>query len=245
MPVLIYAGLFIAVILSGLAFYILPKNNKLFLKLLLSFSGSYLFALCLLHLIPEIYSGPKGHSIGFYILVGFFIQLLLEFFSHGLEHGHAHHTHKAIPVTMIFSLCIHAFLEAMPLAYGLDHNHSPHVHHSSFVNSMLFGIILHNIPITIVLVGMLHEAGISRGRLFFILVLFASMAPLGALFSYLIGNNFIENLSQYFDKILAIVVGIFLHISTTILFETTENHRFNLYKFLSILAGAGIAWVTL
>jgi len=37
------------------------------------------------------------------------------------------------------------------------------------------------------------------------------------------------------------VIGIFLHVSTTILFEAEENHRYNLQKFLTILVGLGVA----
>lgn len=36
---------------------------------------------------------------------------------------------------------------------------------------------------------------------------------------------------------MAIVIGIFLHISTTILFESGSDHRFNLYKIVAILTG--------
>jgi hypothetical protein len=43
---------------------------------------------------------------------------------------------------------------------------------------------------------------------------------------------------------MAVVIGIFLHISTTILFESYEEHRYNLYKLLTILAGAGLAMLT-
>ena len=42
--------------------------------------------------------------------------------------------------------------------------------------------------------------------------------------------------------ILAIVVGIFLHLSTTIIFETSENHKVNLIKLLSILSGFALAF---
>ena len=40
---------------------------------------------------------------------------------------------------------------------------------------------------------------------------------------------------------LALVVGMFLHISTTIIFETNENHRFNLAKLTAILLGVGLS----
>jgi hypothetical protein len=40
---------------------------------------------------------------------------------------------------------------------------------------------------------------------------------------------------------MAVVIGIFLHISTTILFESSENHRFNLQKFVVIILGTLMA----
>jgi hypothetical protein len=44
---------------------------------------------------------------------------------------------------------------------------------------------------------------------------------------------------------MALVVGIFLHISTTILFETEENHKFNMVKFIAIIIGASIPLIHL
>jgi hypothetical protein len=41
--------------------------------------------------------------------------------------------------------------------------------------------------------------------------------------------------------ILAIVVGMFLHISTTIIFETSENHRVNLIKLGAVISGLVLA----
>ena len=72
----------------------------------------------MLHLIPELYISAKG-NIGIYILIGFFLQILLEFFSQGIEHGHVHlhksHEHH-FPIAIMLSLCVHSFLEGMPLA---------------------------------------------------------------------------------------------------------------------------------
>jgi formate/nitrite transporter FocA (FNT family) len=51
-----------------------------------------------------------------------------------------------------------------------------------------------------------------------------------------------ENLGIDEHVILAVVVGIFLHISTTIIFETSENHKFNLLKLVSILVGCAFAF---
>ena len=40
----------------------------------------------------------------------------------------------------------------------------------------------------------------------------------------------------------AVVIGIFLHISTTILFEAGEGHKFNLSKLTAICIGVLIAY---
>ena len=57
-----------------------------------------------------------------------------------------------------------------------------------------------------------------------------------------IRSSIAKNLGIDEHVILAIVVGIFLHISTTIIFETSENHKFNLLKLVSILVGCSFAF---
>lgn len=230
-----YILLFLSVIVSGLSVLYINIGGKN-LKLILSFSGAFLFAISVLHLIPEIYSTATA-NIGVFILIGFFAQILLEFFSEGIEHGHIHvhkggHAHDAFPYAMMAGLSIHSFLEGMPLANGLTPSHQ----------SLLTGIILHNIPIAMALMTMLLQSNISRRNAVLWLIVFALITPLGSYTSYAIGQNLIGNFSVYFDRIMAVVIGIFLHISTTILFESTENHRFNLIKFIVILLGAALAF---
>jgi zinc and cadmium transporter len=233
-----YLLLFLSVIASGLSVLFINISSTS-LKLFLSFSGAFLFAISVLHLIPEIYQSGTP-NIGIFILAGFFAQILLEFFSEGIEHGHIHihkHDHKenAFPYAMMLGLSIHSFLEGMPLADITTHAHG----------SLLTGIVLHNIPIAIALMTMLLQSHISKQKAVIWLFVFALVTPLGTVTSHAIGTNVIGNFSVYFDRIMAVVIGIFLHISTTILFESTENHRFNLLKFLVILLGAGIAIVSL
>lgn len=231
-----YIALFLSVIISGIAVLFVNISSKS-LKLVLSFSGAYLFAISVLHLIPEIYAS-SSEDIGLYILIGFFMQILFEFFTEGIEHGHIHiHHHQghkhAFPWAMMLGLSIHSFLEGMPLADPSNDSYQ----------SLLTGIVLHNIPIAIALMTMLIKSHIEKKVAVLSLVIFALVTPLGALTSHLIGANMIGNFSVYFDKIMAVVVGIFLHISTTILFESSENHRFNLIKFLIIILGAALAFI--
>ena len=126
------------------------------MKLLIAFSGAYLFAITVLHLIPEIYhTNTDGVYIGLFILIGFFLQIVLEHFSQGIEHGHVQ-LQKNVPVSMMIGLCIHAFLEGMPLGDHVHHHH----HHTH--DALLTGIALHKIPVSIVLFSMFIHSGMKK-----------------------------------------------------------------------------------
>jgi zinc transporter ZupT len=137
---------------------------------------------------------------------------------------------------MMIGLSIHAFLEGMPI---IDFTTS------SISQPLLIGIIIHNIPIAIALMTVLLSANISKYKAMFWLAIFALMSPLGSVFSYILNVNFVASLGQYYTAIMALVIGIFLHISTTILFESSDNHKFNIMKFVVIIAGAFIAYLTI
>ena len=226
--------LFGSVMISGGVYFFIQKPSQRFLKLLLSFSGAFLFAISVLHLMPEVYEN-SGPSIGIWIMLGFFLQIVLELFSEGIEHGHIHihkTNHHAFPFTMMLSLSLHSFLEGMPLSTV-----NTTLQQDSHSHSLLYGIILHHIPVAFALVSMLHASGISKRSTLVFLIIFASMAPLGAFSGILLHDSSIGNISIYYDKIMAIVIGIFLHISTTILFESGSDHRFNVYKLFAIVTG--------
>ena len=104
---------------------------------------------------------------------------------------------------------------------------------------LLAGIIIHNVPVSIVLLTMLLHNGVAKGKALVWMLVFALMSPLGAGLSDVAGD-----LSKYSHELMAVVIGIFLHISTTILFESSDEHRFNRLKMLAIAVGAGIAVLT-
>ena len=213
--------------------------NKL--KLLIAFSGAYLLSITALHLLPEVFTGDdRGAYFGAFILVGFFIQVMLEYLSGGIEHGHAHtHRSPGLPVGLMIGLCLHAFLEGMPLGGGDGHSHHGHSHHghshSHGLEPLLLGIVLHKYPVAMVFLAMLLNSGMAKAKAFGLLAVFAAMAPLGTLLSG------VEMVGHYNRESLAIVIGIFLHISTTILFESSEGHRFNAYKMMAIAAGLALS----
>lgn len=233
---MIISVLFFSAFFGGISVFFVKRDNTRLLKLILAFSGSYLFSITVIHLIPDVYA-YNNHNIGLFVLGGFLFQLLLEQFSEGIEHGHMHHhptfsehsNHGVYPFAVMVSLCLHAFLEGMPLSG----NHQ---------NPLLFGIALHHIPAAFALASLLMNSSLSKSKIIFNIIIFAAMTPLGHLFSKVVKESSVGDISQYYNYMMAVVIGIFLHISTTILFESsTEDHRFNLHKIIVVLLGVGIS----
>jgi len=235
MNIIIYIVLFITVIASGSLVFLIKRDDQKVLKLLLAFSGAFLIGISFLILVPEVFSKPAPLA-GLFVLIGFLIQLILELITEGAEHGHKHvhaEGEKAAPWLLLIGLCIHAFLEGMPLvsrfATGIQH-------------SLVLGIVIHNIPISLTLMGLFLHYGCRPAKAFVFLGIFALMTPLGSMIGLAIENNVVASLDIFFTYSMAVVIGIFLHVSTSILFETEEHHQYNIQKFLTVCLGILVAY---
>ena len=195
-------------------------NNSI--KLLLSFSGAFLLSVNIFEFLPEVYN-ESTNNIGIYIMAGLLVQILLEFGSKGAEHGHMHHQDQgSFPFLLFVSLCLHSIIEGFPIADNQD---------------LLYGVVIHKIPIAIIISAFLFNSKMSNIKSGIFLVLFGLMTPIGAfLKSQLL---FLQEYSTYVN---AFVVGVLLHVSTTILFESSKDHQFNASKFTVILLGIIIAY---
>lgn len=212
-------------IIIGVVIAVLTKKQKsIGTKLLLSFSGAFLLALTLFDLLPEVYEHLEAKQTGLFIMCGILLQIILEFFSKGAEHGHVHihKTDTQFPWLLFISLCIHSFLEGFPI-----HQH----------NDMVYGVLIHKIPIAALITAFLLQSSYTKLQMASFIIIFAAMTPLGTYVS----NN-VAFAADYVNVVNAIVIGIFLHISTTILFETGEGHKFNLSKLIAICLGVLIAY---
>lgn len=232
-----------------LPFALRKKANDTLLKTLLSFGGSFLFSVTILYLIPETFeSGDK--LVGVFVLCGFFFQIILEQFTGGVEHGHLHlHEHKnekLIKAQIFFSLSLHSFMEGIPL--GTDMFGNANTQHTFF-----FGIMLHELPAAFALSSILNHGKPLQLKSFVMALLYALMAPAGALLSHVLSMEDVAQAhehghhahSQGFNYLMAFIIGTFLHISTIILFENSPNHRFSRYKIISVMLGALLASMSL
>lgn len=235
-------ALSLPVIITGFFALYFKLNQSLF-KLVLAFSAAYLFSTTIMHLLPEVYAINNFKFVGLFIVVGFSAQLLIENLSTGLEHGHSHHhsdtCKKHFPYGIIIGLLIHSFLEGLPVYQGnLKVGIEAHTNHQ-----LIFGLIVHNIPISFLFVALLKDHSVKWFSIIFFLILFSLMAPFGMLFSYMIHSIQAEGLMNYQYIADAIVIGIFLYISTAILFETSEEHKYSPSKIFSMLIGIALAFI--
>lgn len=194
------------------------------LKILLAFSGAFLLSITVFDFLPEVYSS-NGKSVGLFIMIGILLQIILEFFSKGAEHGHVHLDKNAntFPWLLFISLSIHSVLEGLPL--------DAH-------DNLIYGVIIHKLPVAIILATFFFASQLSKAKIVFFLLLFALMTPLGFLLSHQL-----DVFQTYYHEISGLVIGIFLHISTIILFESNEGHKFNLTKLITIIMAIVIAYL--
>jgi putative Mn2+ efflux pump MntP len=124
---------------------------------------------------------------------------------------------------LFISLCIHAFLEGFPVS-----------HH----NDLALGIAIHHLPIAIILTSFFVSSSLNKKAIFLFMLTFAIMTPLGTIVS-----DFLPQLNDYYTEITAVVIGILFHISSTIIFESSEGHKFNIAKVSMIVIGILLAFL--
>ncbi len=252
--ILAFAVLLLVALGGALTYELAGQHLKHRLPLVLAFGGAYLIGLIFLHLVPEAYA--HGGQIGWYVLAGFLLQVVLEWMSKGIEHGHVHlpsGSNKTMPWGIYISLCLHALIESMPLTEAGGHAHHDHHHHVHAAHlvwdqinaQLLLGLGLHKFPVALVLMGLLAALGMSAMKRWTMLLVFGSMPLLGmGVYEMLVHSGaawaaIVPSVAE------GLLIGILLHIATTILFETGDGHRFNLAKLAVIVVGLGVAAISL
>ena len=238
---------------------------------LLAFSGSFLLSITLLHLLPETFVEIGGKA-GLYLLAGFFLQLLIQRITHGVEHGHSH-VHET--GTHMHS---HTHSHNHPGSHDHDHGHSyghSHRHatsHSIPLVSILIGLTLHafmeGLPLGFhyrsgatepslylavaahklpeaMLITSLVMAVKGRRTALFILLLFSLVTPMASFLAAFLGESYLFA-ANLIKLLIPVVAGAFIHIATTIFFESgTRQHMMTWRKVLSILLGVSLGLATL
>lgn len=230
--------LIVAALAGGISAYFLPRVNRDHYRLGLIFGGSYLFAITIIHILPELFSqAERPGLLGVFVLAGFFLQQVLEGFTSGAEHGHLHeqltghrHTSQAI-ILLVLALSAHGLMEGALLS----HPETRPVHE---MHALLWGIVLHKGPAAFALVTILLCNGNRKVRAGILLAIFSLTSPAG-----LWAGTWLRHGGEAYlvPVLFALVSGSFLHISTTIVFESSDSHHLNFRRWGVSLAGALLA----
>jgi zinc transporter ZupT len=230
--------LFLAAFIPGFVIVRLQKPLKFDLKYMLVFAGAFIFSITIVHLLPELFTASVNpQRIGLFVLVGFFMQIFIDFATSGVEHGHvhAHHHHSRLsPIMLMIGLCMHALMDGSILVHPGNHETGQHA------TGLLVGIVLHKIPAAIALMSVLNTMFASKKTLLFLLMIFSLASPVGLILSDML-NTYDLLSREGFLILFAIVSGNFLHISTTIYFESSPDHSFHKKKIFISLVGAALA----
>ena len=217
LPILsVWIGYFLALILK-------PKEEK-GIKLLLAFSGGFLLAFTFFELLPEVYGEGNPKEVSIFILLGILIQIFLEFLSKGAEHGHIHVSSERanFPTALFISLSIHALIEGIPIREG---------------SSLVYAIIIHKLPVAILLSIFILNSRMRKSIGLLFIAAFSLMTPMG---SYV--AQYTHWIESYGTQLVGVAIGVFFHISTIILFESSQEHSFNLRKLALIILGMVLAY---
>lgn len=228
----------IVTIIGGCLPLLTNKLDDKRMHLLLAFSGAFLLGITCLHLLPETFSDLPQRA-GVYLLVGFFLQLVIQRATHGVEHGHAHinGAGRHIPVLPIVAgLTLHAFMEGLPLGFN---------YRSAATNPSLYlAVAAHKLPEAMLLAILLRQA-FSQQKALIIVIIFALVTPASAMLATRLGMSY-GAMSRTVTAFIPIVAGAFIHISTTIFFESgTRQHLLTMKKVGAILLGITLAGLTL
>lgn len=228
------------VLVGGLLAQWLPwsEHKSLWKRRVIPFTGAFLLGVVILHIFPEVFHAGD-RSVALFVLLGFAIQILLDVFSKGIEHGHIHihGDHMAKQVTSILlALSVHAFLEGLPLSSGSESLHQHDQHHS-----YLWAVIFHKLPAAFTLATMLRMIYGRRAKGWLLLLIFAIMTPLGQLLGLWMNIS-----GSAYAYIMALVAGSLLHVSTTIIFEIDAkgSHAITPDRLAAIALGLLVAYLS-
>lgn len=224
---------------------ILLSKEKFALKIshfLASFAAGVLLGAAFFDLLPE--AAHEGEELGINVfswaLIGIVIFFLIERSIHWFHHHEEFHEHKkesksTIPLIIIGDT-VHNFVDGIVIA-------------ATFMISAPLGIVTalsvaaHEIPQEIGDFGLLLHKGLNRKKIILVNVLSASVAILGALLTYSLGNV----LEPYLPILLALTAGFFIYIASSDLIPEIHYEKrkgFALIESILLLVGVLVIWIS-
>ncbi|MEZ5063686.1 MAG: ZIP family metal transporter [bacterium] len=193
------------------------------IRLLLAFGTGVLLGAAFLHMMPEAMHG-LGDSVGLWVLAGFLVIYVLERFVmlHPCEEEHCAFHHMGLAAFL--GITLHSLIDGFALGAGLV------IPHLSI--AVTAAIVLHKLPASVSLSGILLHCRYPRGRIVLMIALFALSTPIGAVISYFV----LRDLSgEALPMAIAFSSGTFLAIATADLLPQIHSEPKGRYWNLAAL----------
>jgi zinc transporter ZupT len=137
---------------------------------------------------------------------------------------------------LMISLSIHGLIEGIPVSAASDHIDSPLAW-----SPLLLGVLLHKAPTTFALAALLLRQKATPLQLWSAVLWVSCCTPLGLWIGHGLGHTSDGN-RELLHALMALATGSFLQIASTILFESSNNHKFNWFQLSGALLGAYLAY---
>lgn len=192
-------------------------------RMVISFCAGILLGAVFFHMLPEV-SPVLGKNLGFPIMVGFLMILVMEKFImvHPCEEGECDY-HK-VGLAAYVGIGFHSLLDGLAIGAGTMMN-------LSFV--ILLAVTVHKFPAALALSSIFVKGGeLTHQKIVVSMFLFALATPLGALISL----YFLKGVDPYFISItIGISAGTFLYIAVGDLLPTVHEESEKKYQNLVCL----------
>jgi zinc transporter ZupT len=228
------ALLFFAPLVSGLSVFWLKNRVNWIFRFSLVFTGAFFLGITVLHILPEAFLGKSHFQTGLFILIGYSLQVIIEYFTSGIEHGHLHQKENSrlSVYGILVALCVHSLLEGTILS----HDYAAHADHAG--DSVFSGLLLHKITAAFALITVISQRLDNKSKVVICLLIFSSASPLGLFLAEAMHDRVNQ---EVLHAIYALVAGNFLQISTTIFFESTPGHEIKAKNLIAGGLGMGLA----
>ena len=202
-PILASAVHCAVVLLVGAVPLTWKLEGKLF-DALLAFGAGVLLSAAFLHMMPAAIP-DLGEATGYFILLGYLLMTVLERFVMAHPCGEEACPNHRLGLSALIGLSVHSIISGMALGIGLREAADV-----SVSVALLAAILVHKVPETLALMGLLAASHWKPRSSLLALVMFSLMGPGGIL----LGSFLHMDSPVFLSAALAVSAGTFLYIAS-------------------------------
>jgi zinc and cadmium transporter len=198
---------------------------------MLAFGAGVLLSAALLHMLPAAIP-DLGPAAGVFVLLGYLLMTVLERFTMAHPCGEEACPNHRLGLTALLGLSVHSVIAGMALGVGLLEAQD-----LSVSAALLAAILVHKVPETLALMGLVAASGWDKRRIVMSLIFFSLSGPAGIFLGTVSGIQSPWILSSA----LAVSAGTFLYIaSSDLLPQLHKKMKQEWVHFLAFLLCLGL-----